>query len=611
MAVAILALLTTGLAAILNIIGRTIDQGKVISQRTRHAAEVEAVLRADVERMSRDGFLVIRNGYTSDSVTSASARRAAARLSAADRRPRERRIDELMFMARGEFAGVRPPLHPDLAVTSGAAMVYYGHGQRWSPEVLAAFGATGGQATVPSWTAKTGPYYLPDPTVALDPASASDRQAAEALRLGAAGSLGLTNPNEFAQDWTLVRRATLLTGRPSSRRSLPSGVLDVAAVTVRTVLGGSSVPSNQLRVAMSDSWHQVSLQPAVPSVFGALSKHFNDDPALMHLPRVSLLHDGSTPERDFTDRAGGVSLRPASLASGLVDVAATDPESIRTIVTRGAFDAANPMSPRDAEWVRSQNNGKITDQVLTRYFDDSQLAAGSRVQQLWMMDALPTVLPRATTGAFSGTAPGLRPTMMRMRHEPVPTRALTLSGDTANEPSAVPGATVTSGTTPGGFLRATYEANQRMLSASGFMGRCSEFIVEWSFGEREDNSGGASSQGQLVWYDIDSPYDGPAVTNGTYTDSVYPLPATSTKRYITDHAVFEAINGTASLANAVAATWCFGYSDPRDDQNARNDRPWVWPALIRITMRFVDPSDPTEESTLQYVFEVPDGEGRL
>lgn len=62
--------------------------------------------------------------------------------------------------------------------------------------------------------------------------------------------------------------------------------------------------------------------------------------------------------------------------------------------------------------------------------------------------------------------------------------------------------------------------------------------------------------------------------------------------------------------NAVAAEYCFGYVY-RDANNTPGDasddtiRPWPWPRLIRVTMRFVDPSDLTTERTYQAEFRVP------
>jgi hypothetical protein len=52
----------------------------------------------------------------------------------------------------------------------------------------------------------------------------------------------------------------------------------------------------------------------------------------------------------------------------------------------------------------------------------------------------------------------------------------------------------------------------------------------------------------------------------------------------------------------------FGYHDPTytpADTDQIRTIPWVWPKLIRVTIRIADERDPTQEETFQYVFELP------
>jgi len=74
--------------------------------------------------------------------------------------------------------------------------------------------------------------------------------------------------------------------------------------------------------------------------------------------------------------------------------------------------------------------------------------------------------------------------------------------------------------------------------------------------------------------------------------------------------------------DAVAAEYCFGYQyqdwneDYDGDGAFDNDgddemRPWPWPKLVRVTMRFVDPSAPEEERTYQAEFRVPQPNGEM
>ena len=77
-------------------------------------------------------------------------------------------------------------------------------------------------------------------------------------------------------------------------------------------------------------------------------------------------------------------------------------------------------------------------------------------------------------------------------------------------------------------------------------------------------------------------------------------------------AILEAVSEAVIFDDRLGVTnddemyYFFGYSDHgRDVLSSDDDRPWPWPALIRITVSFVDPAQPDAESTYQMVFRVP------
>ena len=60
------SILAVGLSTIFSAISKTVTTGRRVSAINNYASVVERVLRDDFAKMSRDGFLVIRNEYADE-----------------------------------------------------------------------------------------------------------------------------------------------------------------------------------------------------------------------------------------------------------------------------------------------------------------------------------------------------------------------------------------------------------------------------------------------------------------------------------------------------------------------------------------------------------------
>jgi prepilin-type N-terminal cleavage/methylation domain-containing protein len=214
-AIGAVALLALGIAQVFALTGQTVAQGRRLSNLTSYAAVMESQFRADFAKMTRDGFLLVRNERTPGNV----------QVTPDDESPRPRRIDEILFFTRGDAATAREPRHPARIAKANAARVYYGHGLRQRAN---------GDAN--------GSYLLPR----LDDANPQS----------AAPFFGSNGPNRYAADWTLLRHVALIAkpqaGDAGPLRPLPPG--------------GSSLDVSN-RALWNDGPRQVALQPAAMSVF--------------------------------------------------------------------------------------------------------------------------------------------------------------------------------------------------------------------------------------------------------------------------------------------------------------------------------------------------------
>ena len=242
-AVGAIALVAVGLASIFDAVGKTVSGGRRTSSLSRYATLLESQMRHDFDGMTRDGFLVIRQQWTDgvgtpggvspDGLFDPGDASDQVPLYPDDPAPRGRRIDEILFFSSsgpdGELFRTRnQSVVPGVTVTSETAMIYLGHGQ-------------------PRRVDAGVPYV--DPRI-------DDLNADGATILGAADALGTPpedrNPNRFASNWILTRRATLLV--PLESAPIPFNVGTTPPLGLRP---------NQ--VANQDG--QVGLLPAAASIF--------------------------------------------------------------------------------------------------------------------------------------------------------------------------------------------------------------------------------------------------------------------------------------------------------------------------------------------------------
>ncbi len=543
--IGVLVLLAVGVSTIFTSIGDTVARGRKISQLNQFASQVERVMREDFDRMTRDGFLVIVNQYTTDEFGNL----VNAKLSNADSLPRPRRVDEIMFFARGTFNSARRPIVSGLVAQSSEAAIYYGHGAKRPPAFRS------GDIDTP----------ISDVYLFFNPQTYDNNLATSFdARLGVE-TLGQVNPNQYAKDWSLLRQVTLLMGPESAGRVLPQ---DVFGLDRRN-------PAD--RPYLEDSERQIALQPVARSIFASLRG--TDPRRLMTDPN---------PPRSITDPYTlNISEMAAyrRRASGLVDIAVGDLGSVRSIVTslRTRPDALgiNPRNIFGSGTRQYDNFANLYFNASNTATDPSAVSTDRNTIRQWMLNALPSEWDQSGGVPFQ---------VSRVRYEDVPTRLL-------YEESQFPNTDV------GRLQQAVAEANQEMLGSSVFLPKCTEFIVEWSFGYVDETVVDPLDPRfkQMIWYGRDR-WD----ANGAFAARTY-NPAFG--RLTTSGPASTLIIGRVAgpLADSVPEVACFGYFDPRGSADTTDDVAWQWPRFIRVTMSIADPVDPLIEETYQVVFEVPAG----
>jgi hypothetical protein len=408
------------------------------------------------------------------------------------------------------------------------------------------------------------------------------------------------NPLEFASDWTLLRHVLLL--------AQPGHTVTDPPVGPPYPLGLND-PN-----LFEDEDQQIALQPAVSYAFRAIT---------------SVMFGSATTIRlDYNPQ----------IPSGLVDIATTDLREIQSVIVgmqQAPAAGHQPIFPDDitteTDFLNARRDWAPPPLNLSVDDDLDKLAA----VQSWMLEGLP---------AFSHADAWYQ--RVRMRSEPT---APNYMGVLADPPDAdqYPDAEE--------VYRA---ADQMMLTASNFVPHCSEFIVEWSFGEVYPQ--GHQRAGQTVWHglerrvdingDLDPnndplvavPYDASAPdflafrhlvpyrlrtgdSFGSYpAGGVIPgglgggiggggLGVSPKETYLIHGANFDAdIDGGKQLFSY------FGYHDPtfdpddplrnglnNGDESLADSLPWPWPKLLRVTLSLADPNDPSIEETFQFVVEMP------
>jgi len=656
------AILSVGLATIFSAISKTVTTGRRVSAINNYAAVVERVLRDDFASMTHEGFLVIRNEFALNPTG------VPLSPDALDTR-RVRRIDEVMFFARGQFESARSPIDPDFVARSGAASIYYGHGQQKLEGSL-------GFSTPFLDETNEGPFLRHGITDIED-------------------NIGEVNPNFYAGDWTLLRSVRLL----KNPQPHPDGSLGP--------LGLAPTPANLRR--FQDNELQIAGEPAAAGIFRVETIIGVPDPTVsfttgtddqfarynLRSEVVSPLFESgivdvaTTSLIDIKQRVTQVYARQPGIAGAPLQFFAPTPDT--TYALRGNPSQIPPVggsnklfiaSPRDVVDYREARraSGAPTNSIP---FND-ELGIDNNVtglqtlvtmQQAWMADALPgrsneRRMKGETTWGFNpeidfdwrGSDPRVIPGIpiqpaynrseyenrvarSRMRYEKSPPgyNADVFGPDAANAADAV--------------LQAAYRADQQVVGASQFIPRCTEFIVEYSFGEIDpmtqqvnwyghDPEGRADPkrEGAVQWLRPTMPRPDPFMSPADYD----PTNQSNRRdqRLIERHLLADLVNGLHTeigtpdlrlLQNQplrYPISHYFGYADPRavpldlngdgvvdgydmnddgvpddlDGDGVSTDE-WPWPKLVRITMSFADPIDQSTEETFQFVIEIPSGEG--
>jgi len=544
--IAIVALVAAGMAAIFASVGDTVAAGQRISAINRYATLVESVVREDFKRLTRDGFLVIRHEKA------VNGNPVPLYPGQPQSEWRVRRIDEIMFFMRGDFVSARRALSPGYTAVGNEARAWYGHGQR-RPEDLV--------------TTQAPSYLYPWP---------GDRNAvADALLGWPAATAGAENPNRYASDWTLLRHQTVMTPPAAGEARVPRDpVFDIDPGTL-----------NGRRRLRDHAW-QVGLQPAAQSVYRT---RLDDVFELGGLGAAG--GGGGTFGRPgvayplmrptFMVRQGDHGVWPR-YSSGLVDVCTESLADVRSIAT--SVDRPPATAPDDYF-------------TATGQFDATNIASRQNAR-LWMIDALPVEF--------------VNNNRFRMRYEPTPPLL------------SIPESLILGAGTTAARVRAYREADQEALTASAFIPRCTEFIVEWSFGTTYQAGDPFGRDGQLQWFGLDRAEvdtNGDGVVNPLSDLRVAEdfsralpgdlLPDAAELNRVSELALGRTGGGGGfggGFVNLNIAEAAFGYYDPGTNlTDPADDGSWPWPKLVRITMSFTDPNDPTIEATTQFVVEIPGG----
>ena len=647
-AVGVLAVVTVAIATVFDTVSDTVRSGSRLSTLNRLAFRIETVMQRDFEGLRQGtGFLVIRNEYAqrdwTGDATVIDPDRDAVPVFEGDADARLRRIDEIMFFSNSDrFRTRRAPIHPALVAESGEARIYYGHGQRMPADV-------DGNGDVIPWAdraASDEDWRFERPR--LDDFNSVVVGGGSSARLGdESQSTSFTNPNRFARDWLLLRHVTLLVPPTTETQSLPT-----------SVFGMDPTVDEVARTRLQDMSRQIAGQPAAQSIFqpvAALTPRAIEDFQLDAGP-YGIRGNAATFADTGFDFYGYSDTRDESLVtplftSGLVDIATTDLAEIRDTVRFGSstlvpwtpFSVMNgsPIRVWDQTSAGAQSFQLLRRDASTRVANSLRAASPAlttrdqQEQQEWMLGALPSI-------PFDPTGTNLETPGFRVRAEAAPPNLYPPIREVNGRDLEFIGRYTGSyppGTSVQELMAAIEQADQEMLVGNVFLPRCTEFIVEWSYGIIDRRPG--ATQGQPIWhglrrwqdFDGDGSYNptsdllladvfaGLALSGGSgvpqydNTEIVetpsggFAIPDEIEATVSGSQAVsprIEALTTLRSRANptnrpdpddAASVEYVWGYSDVGGGD-------WPWPTLVRVTLRVADELDPSIEQTYQVVFRV-------
>lgn len=593
-AIGAVAIVAVGLAAIFDSVGKTVSGGRRVSLLNQYGALIESRMRRDFDRMTRDGVLVIRQQWSDgtsaganpdgvvDLVNAPGPDRVRLHASQPASQSRARRMDEIVFFVRDRVRTARQPLHPGVIAQSDEARIYYGHAMRYAPPNLDETD-TGNQYFYPN-----PEWYNNETFGSLDSPLGKD----------AAG-----NPNRFASEWILLRHQTLLVNPETSRSpDLTQPVYDINPAAGQVALA-----------RLRNSEYQIALQPAAASIFRAFTRRG------VMTPTPDTARTARNSPGVFPRIEGGSII----FTSGIVDIATSDLDEVRAVVN-GMASASALIVPGSPPSFQPAGQFVYTPAASLRATNPASASSLDRMHD-WMEQLLPTESDPLPPPLFRFTnAETNDPYGSRIRGEGT---APGLVSDYIINAEA-------SDSQTGARARAIRHADQLMLEASNFVPRCSEFIVEWSFGVTD-------AAGDVVWYGPNRYADsnrngaidaGDRLVTAPYGTGAQPLlgmtvpvrpanpnaqPGTAA-HFVTPRLVY----GFAPTGNEACLTSYFGYVDPTFNADPDGDGQvgvgepmvrelaWAWPRMIRVTVTIADPADPSVESTFQYVFSVPDGPDR-
>ncbi len=232
-------LLVLAISSLFASAGGTIEAGRRMSEFSRTGALIEQRLREDFRNISREGYMVIRHAVADDGPRPGGTF-LPWRVPAFpdDPNPRLRRVDEIMFFRTGDFATARAPLAPGFVAEGNVARVYYGHG------AIAHFAAG-------------DTLFVPEYAMGLGGGGGGPGFGGTSLQVSI-GLLGEPDgPNEFAQDWILMRHQTVLAQPRSAEQALPTEFLEPF----------DNTSNGRNMELLRDGDRQIAFQPALSGIF--------------------------------------------------------------------------------------------------------------------------------------------------------------------------------------------------------------------------------------------------------------------------------------------------------------------------------------------------------